>query len=61
MRITCGDRVLEHHCLREGERSSCMCHVANIQFGELVDGCCAECSCPKTPEAFDRLYKEKHG
>jgi len=37
----------------------CQCHEADIQFGELADGCCRECGCPKTVEAFRRLQSQQ--
>ena len=37
--------------------SRCMCHQLPIQFGDLYEGCCSECGCAKTLEAFDRLAK----
>ena len=30
-----------------------------MQFGQLMDGCCSECGCPKNLEGFE-WYKEKH-
>jgi len=68
MKITCGSRAINHHCLvetfkkdKDGMHKVCTCHIDSmIQFGELADGCCRECSCPKTFDAFERLYpKEK--
>jgi hypothetical protein len=41
---------------------ACLCHIdPRLQFDELIDGCCAECSCPKTEEAFNRLWEVQEG
>lgn len=65
MRVWMGDRYVDMPCLghRPGEnsqetgRTNCMCHVSPvIQFAELSAGCCRECGCPKTREAFERIY-----
>ena len=39
--------------------TGCWCHEMPIQFGELYHGCCSECGCPQTQEAYDRLYAEQ--
>jgi len=50
--IDCGDK---HEWFPCNGLNSCLCHQPGIQFGELADGCCSECGCPKTKEAFDRI------
>lgn|GEM_PF-4141571 len=39
--------------------TGCQCHEMDMQFGELVDGCCRECGCPKTSEAALRLLAKQ--
>lgn len=51
MVITCGKERIETTC------RGCMCHDLPMQFGELYKGCCSECGCPKTKEAFDRIKR----
>lgn len=52
MKITCDGKVLETSC------TGCQCHEMAMTFG-LTDGCCKECGCPKTAEAFNRLYARR--
>lgn len=59
MIIRLGSEELVTQCL--GPNSTCMCHVGAIQMGDgLNDGCCQECGCPKTPEAWRRMKAEEH-
>lgn len=51
MIITCGERKIMTPC------TGCMCHSIDMQFGELFKGCCSECGCPKTMEAFDVAWR----
>ncbi len=51
MNIHCGDRTLVTSC------RGCLCHDLAMQFGELHNGHCAECGCPKTKAAFDHDYQ----
>lgn len=53
MIIFCGKEQIETKC------TGCPCHENNIQFGELIKGCCGECGCPKTLEAFKRIQAEQ--
>lgn len=43
-------RVLHTRC------TGCMCHDMAMQFGELNQGCCRECGCPKTAQAYELLF-----
>ena len=49
MKITCRDRTVET------SYTGCQCHELAMQFGELIEGCCRECGCPKTVKAFNRF------
>lgn len=55
MKIWLGDQYVENKLC-----SGCMCHELPIQFGEtLSEGCCRECCCPKTKEAW-KEYERKN-
>jgi len=54
MRIRLGDEVLETPC------RGCMCHEMAMTFsGGAKPGCCAECGCPQTPEAWETMRAEQ--
>ena len=53
MKIHCGTEVIETKC------TGCPCHWNEaIVMGELRDGFCQECGCPKTKASFDRMKNE---
>ena len=35
--------------------NGCYCHDMAMQFGELIDGCCRECGCPKNLTGFEKF------
>ena len=37
----------------------CQCHEMAMQFGELIDGCCRECGCPKNLAGFQWYLDNK--
>ena len=55
MKITRGDKKITTSC------AGCYCHDMAMRFGDLIEGCCSECGCPKTKAAFDGRLADKEG
>lgn len=37
----------------------CMCHDMDMVFGDMSDGRCGNCGCPKTKEAWEKMLLEQ--
>lgn len=43
---------IETHC------RGCMCHEMAMVFGDMANGCCAECGCPKNLKGWEYRIAE---